>query len=174
MTNEKHLGNKVLFYWGKDFLFFFEYIKCISDHEYQTKKKGNKEMAKHNSVFLIGSVNWISYSKSDSTEKNHYVMCNIKVIRKNQNTENVESDRFMIICRDPKMAIQLKELSENDVVKFEGTLETMDIKKTVECQRCDRPVETTYPLVYINPTKLTKLVHCNTSEAAINILLSMR
>ena len=69
MTNEKHLGNKVLFYWGKDFLFFFEYIKCISDHEYQTKKKGNKEMAKHNSVFLIGSVNWISYSKSDSTEK---------------------------------------------------------------------------------------------------------
>ena len=52
MTNEKHLGNKVLFYWGKDFLFFFEYIKCISDHEYQTKKKGNKEMAKHNSVFL--------------------------------------------------------------------------------------------------------------------------
>ena len=133
-------------------------------------------MAKNNSLFLIGSVKWIGYSKKDSAENSQYIICNITVVRKKESidTGRIKSDQFMLICRDQKMISQIKEFCENDVLQVEGTIETMNIKKTVRCQYCNKQNVTSYPLVYINPTHLAKLVHCNTSEAAMKMLLSMK
>ena len=132
-------------------------------------------MAKNNLIFLIGSVKWIGYTKSPNTEDTKCIMCKINVIRKeDSNKKKIKSDQILIVCRDRNVISQMKKLLENDIIQVEGQFETMEIKKNKECTRCGGQVTVEYPLVYVNPSNIAKLVHCNTEKEALNTLLTMQ
>lgn len=135
-------------------------------------------MSRHNLAFLTGAVlNKPIIVKNDDGSY-VYGMCFINVVRGFRDAGDhknfMKSDNPIIMTREISVLEEMENWDTNDIVFIKGVIAAKSLQKTSNCPHCEQKNSAEGTLVYINPIFARKEASCETQEAAMNYLSSIR